>query len=101
MAMEEQIRELAYFIWENEGRPEGKDQEHYFRAERMLTEQEAVRGTAPNAPAESAPGAEFNIERAEAGSLSVEEHLNAIKRVIEKERQTSSSKTESRKKSKA
>ena len=39
---EEQIRELAYYIWEQEGRPEGKSEEHYFRAKRMLEEQEAA-----------------------------------------------------------
>jgi hypothetical protein len=32
MVTEEQIRELAHAIWEEEGRPEGKDVEHYFRA---------------------------------------------------------------------
>ena len=39
---EEQIRELAYTIWEQEGRLEGKDQEYYFRAKQMLEEQEAA-----------------------------------------------------------
>jgi starch phosphorylase len=42
MVTEEQIRELAYSIWEQEGRPEGKDQEYYFRAKQMLEEQEAA-----------------------------------------------------------
>jgi hypothetical protein len=35
---EEQIREMAYHIWEKEGRPDGKDVEHYFRAKAMLEE---------------------------------------------------------------
>jgi hypothetical protein len=26
------IREAAYFLWENEGRPEGKELEHWLRA---------------------------------------------------------------------
>jgi len=38
MITEEQIRELAYAIWEQEGRLEGKDQEYYFRAKQMLEE---------------------------------------------------------------
>jgi hypothetical protein len=41
MVTEEQIRELAYTIWEQEGRPEGKDLEYYFRAKQMLEEREA------------------------------------------------------------
>jgi len=40
MPTEQQIRELAYAIWEQEGRPDGKDQEHYFRAKQILDEKE-------------------------------------------------------------
>lgn len=36
MVTEQQIREMAYAIWEEEGRLEGKDREHYFRAKQML-----------------------------------------------------------------
>lgn len=32
--MEEKIRERAYAIWEEEGRPEGREQEHWERAAR-------------------------------------------------------------------
>jgi hypothetical protein len=42
MVSEEKIRELAYSIWEAEGRPEGQHLDHYFRAKRMLEEQEEV-----------------------------------------------------------
>lgn len=42
MATEEKIRDLAYTIWEQEGRPQGKHVEHYFRAKQILEEQEAV-----------------------------------------------------------
>ncbi len=38
MVNEEEIKELAYSIWEEEGRPEGKDLEHYFRAQKILEE---------------------------------------------------------------
>jgi hypothetical protein len=38
MATEKQIKDLAYAIWEEEGRPEGKHLEHYFRAKQMLEE---------------------------------------------------------------
>lgn len=40
MVTEEKIKELAYGLWEKEGRPEGKDAEHYFTAKKMLEEQE-------------------------------------------------------------
>ena len=34
--MQQVIREQAYRIWEQEGRPEGRQQEHWIRAEREL-----------------------------------------------------------------
>jgi hypothetical protein len=43
MVTEEQIKELAHEIWEQEGRPEGKDVEHYFRAKQILEEKENAR----------------------------------------------------------
>ena len=42
MATEDQIRYLAYDIWEQEGRPEGRDQEYYFRARQMLEKRDAA-----------------------------------------------------------
>jgi len=41
MITEKQIKELAYNIWELEGRSEGKDLEYYFRAKKILEEREA------------------------------------------------------------
>ncbi|MBN1368466.1 MAG: DUF2934 domain-containing protein [Dehalococcoidales bacterium] len=41
IATDEQIKELAHSIWEQEGRPNGKDVEHYFRAKKMLGERES------------------------------------------------------------
>jgi Protein of unknown function (DUF2934) len=32
-AREQAIRERAYAIWEEEGRPDGRDQDHWLRAE--------------------------------------------------------------------
>lgn len=67
MATEEQIRELAYFIWEQQGRPEGKDVEYYHRAKQILEEQEAASSPAkaPVPPASSLqpPSAPKPIER--------------------------------------
>jgi hypothetical protein len=41
MITEEQIRELAHSIWEQEGRPNGKDVKYYFCAKKMLEERES------------------------------------------------------------
>ena len=55
---EQAIREAAYFIWENEGRPDGRDLEHWARAVRQLgadrdeplaAETEAVLAGSPDA----------------------------------------------------
>ncbi len=46
MPTEDEIKELAYRIWEQEGRPEGKDVENYYRAVKMLEEQEAAKSPA-------------------------------------------------------
>jgi hypothetical protein len=43
MPTEEQIRQLAHKLWEQDGRPEGKDVEHYLAAKKMLEEQEAAK----------------------------------------------------------
>ena len=40
MPTEQEIERLAYSIWEEEGRPDGKDQEHYFRAKQILEQKE-------------------------------------------------------------
>lgn len=39
--MEQRIRERAYFLWQKEGSPEGRDQEFWERA-RLLEQAEAV-----------------------------------------------------------
>jgi hypothetical protein len=43
MPTEEQIRALAYSIWEQEGKLLGKDVEHYYRARSILEEQETAK----------------------------------------------------------
>ena len=50
MATEEQIRALAYEMWEQEGCPEGKREEHYYRAKQILEEQEATSGVSFEPP---------------------------------------------------
>ena len=39
MATTVEIEKLAYDLWEKDGRPQGRDQDYYFTAERMLAEQ--------------------------------------------------------------
>jgi glycogen phosphorylase len=67
MITEAQIRELAYAIWEQEGRLEGKDQEYYFRAKQMLEEREAASSSAnepvPPVPSLQPPSVPKLIER--------------------------------------
>jgi hypothetical protein len=36
---EQLIRERAHSLWEADGRPEGREQEYWFRAEQMLAEE--------------------------------------------------------------
>lgn len=46
MVTEEDIKKLAYSLWEQEGRPDGRDLEFYFRAKQTLEEQAATSLTA-------------------------------------------------------
>jgi hypothetical protein len=43
MVSDEEIRKLAYEIWEQEGRLPGMDVEHFFKAKQILEEREAKR----------------------------------------------------------
>ena len=43
MPTEEQIKRLAHSLWEQEGRPEGRDMEHYLAARQILEEQKVVK----------------------------------------------------------
>jgi hypothetical protein len=66
MATEEQIRKLAYELWEQEGHPEGKDVEHYFRAKKILEDEEAatvIELPAPPSPAQLAPPGKPSLRR--------------------------------------
>jgi hypothetical protein len=40
MATEEEIRHLAHAIWEKEGCPKGRADEHWYRAKQFLENQE-------------------------------------------------------------
>ena len=42
--IERRVRERAYAIWEQEGRPHGKDREHWERAKRQLAVEQLAGG---------------------------------------------------------
>ena len=60
MPDEDSIRRRAHAIWEREGRPEGRQQEHWEQARREIEAEEAAspsRTAAPDdAPTPTAPG---------------------------------------------
>lgn len=49
------IRDLAYRLWEEEGRPEGREAEHWLIAERRLQSDEAAREAPVKKAKKSAP----------------------------------------------
>lgn len=58
---EDRIREQAYFIWLEEGQPQGRDKEHWEQAERMIERMEELakddeRGDPPAVGAALGPG---------------------------------------------
>ncbi|WP_187969420.1 DUF2934 domain-containing protein [Aquibium microcysteis] len=59
---DEQLRQRAYRIWEAEGRPEGREAEHWARAERELADEQPVTApedaAAPSRARRKAPAAE-------------------------------------------
>jgi hypothetical protein len=66
MPTEEKIKELAYTLWEQEGRPEGRDTHYYLTAKQVLEEQEAAqkRPRAPRAKAAKSAKPSKRIPRA-------------------------------------
>jgi hypothetical protein len=56
MATEDEIRTMAYKLWEEEGHPDGKHEEHYFRAAKMLEEQQRM-NSLPSVSKASSPQA--------------------------------------------
>lgn len=58
---EERIREIAYFLWLNEGSPEGREDSHWSEAEAMIDSEPAERkrteGEPPGDPVGKTPSA--------------------------------------------
>lgn len=58
-AFEQTVRDTAYFLWEQDGRPNGREQEYWFTAlERCLRRRESDK--ALNASLESKEGLQFD-----------------------------------------
>lgn len=55
--VERRIRERAYSIWEEEGRPEGRDVEHWLRAAQEVAAAEGKNTASPEAKGEMGPEA--------------------------------------------
>ncbi len=57
MPTKEEIEKLAYYLWEQEGRPAGRDVANYYEAERILREreQQAASQAAPSGNARRRP----------------------------------------------
>ena len=53
---EEQVRERARELWERAGRPEGRDEEFWYGAEKELHEMQGMREEAQKSPSEVLPG---------------------------------------------
>ena len=51
LAFEQEVRETAYFFWEQDGQPEGQEKEYWFRAlDRCLRKREADRALQDGPP---------------------------------------------------
>jgi hypothetical protein len=62
-AFEQAVRETAYFLWEQDGRPQGREQEYWYRAlERTLRERNADHGlrNGPDGAAHREPMGDHN-----------------------------------------
>lgn len=49
-SLEDRIRERAHHIWEEEGRPEGREREHWDMASELVAQQEGMAGTLEKNP---------------------------------------------------
>jgi hypothetical protein len=58
---EQRIRERAYFLWIEEGKPEGRDKEHWEAARAALEEEEQPRGEHEANEARPPPSPSFGL----------------------------------------
>jgi hypothetical protein len=61
--MEDRIRRKAHELWETDGRPSGRAEDHWSQAKRLLEREEnGGAGTKPHAPATSDPLAVTGVQ---------------------------------------
>ncbi|WP_142848886.1 DUF2934 domain-containing protein [Telmatospirillum sp. J64-1] len=89
----EMIRDRAYQIWEAEGRPEGRDIEHWARAEAEIRAGQKAEVTAEAAPAPAKKTARKPAARKAAAPKAVAAEAEVVK---EKARKTSTRKSEAK-----
>jgi hypothetical protein len=63
MSREQEIKEIAYRLWEDEGRPDGKDFDHYLRAEQLWSVQHSPAGAAVATATRTAPATKARTAR--------------------------------------
>jgi len=70
---EQQVREVAHRLWEEEGCPSGEDKRHWATAENIVAQSDQASGAAEPAAAKRArtrkPATEGKAQRASAGRL--------------------------------
>ena len=49
-SIEELVRETAYFLWEQDGKPEGRDQEYWYRAQQRTQREPDAEGVIGQQP---------------------------------------------------
>jgi hypothetical protein len=64
----DRIREIAYFLWLDEGRPEGEEERHWTTAEALLEsepeQRKRIEGEPPGEPVRESPGSRRETRRA-------------------------------------
>lgn len=59
---EQEIQHAAYFLWEQAGKPAGRDHEMWFAARERLRHHARTRAAAPRGPAAGLPLSEKSIQ---------------------------------------
>ncbi len=66
MGREDEIRFIAYTLWEEEGYPSGRDCDHWYRAEIIWEEKQKPRTTSKSSTKESLPASKPIVKTAAA-----------------------------------
>jgi hypothetical protein len=64
---DQRVKERAYELWENEGRPSGRHDDHWDRARREIDDEDRGRGSGVEAPPAESPAKRTAARRKPAG----------------------------------